>query len=133
MNLPQPLLVTITCEETRRAERSACVQELDAVRSVALSASEKVPPWSGLQRRIPRVPSDHARRVGYLLAMQDDPRERALCEAQMVMYDVHRTRASGGTYLAVFEDNSCAYHKRHDQLNSENVDAAALQADRDHR
>lgn len=69
------------------------------------------------------MPSEHARRVDHLLSMQGDPAERVLCEAEIVMYDVHQTKASGGTYLAVFKDESCAYHKRHDKLNSEKVEA----------
>jgi len=69
------------------------------------------------------MPSDHARRVDHLLEMQSDPAELALCEAEIVMYDLHQTKASGGTYLAVFKDDSYAYHKRHDELNSEQVEA----------
>jgi hypothetical protein len=71
------------------------------------------------------MPSDHARRVDHLLEMQSDPAELALCEAEIVMYDLHQTKASGGTYLVVFKDDSCAYHKRHDELNSEQVEAFA--------
>jgi hypothetical protein len=37
------------------------------------------------------------------------------------VYDRWETQASGGTYLAVFEDGSQAFHKRHDSLKSSTV------------
>lgn len=68
------------------------------------------------------MPTAHARRVARVLEMQDgEERARSVRDAEIEMYDLHETRASGGTYLVVFQDGSCAYHKRHDKLNSVNV------------
>jgi hypothetical protein len=66
--------------------------------------------------------SDHARRVAALLAMQgNDYRERALRDNVIEVYELWETKATGGTYLAVFEDGSEAFHKPHESLKTSSV------------
>lgn len=63
-----------------------------------------------------------AERVRLLRAMQGDhPEEQDLLEGTVLAYDRWETKASGGTFLVVYDDHSEAFHKRHDQLSGVNV------------